>query len=315
MRRFRHAHSVKGTAASMGFEPTAKLAYRMEDLLDSFRTAKDRVDHSTADLLLSTTDALLAHVRAAEAAQAFPDNGALMLALDQKLSVRHPERGIAVGPPGRALGLPPRWAMKLKVAAASATPGVRAFLAHKRLASLGNVFDLRPHLDDLKAGRMPEGLFSLELETSSAEADVRAALNTIADVELLSLKAVEADAPPQKVAQTLMPDGPRVIGQEPARTVRVRTELLDQLLDGAGELLLATARVREIGKTLSQASRSPLDSEVDHLHTLVKDLHTKVMKARMTPISVMTDRLPRAARDIARRRDRDVELVINGAEN
>jgi two-component system chemotaxis sensor kinase CheA len=57
-----------------------------------------------------------------------------------------------------------------------------------------------------------------------------------------------------------------------------------------------------------------LDSEVDHLHTLVKDLHTKVMKARMTPISVMTDRLPRAARDIARRRDRDVELIINGAE-
>src|SRR5262249_35647211 len=40
----------------------------------------------------------------------------------------------------------------------------------------------------------------------------------------------------------------------------------------------------------------------------------KVMKARMTPISVMTDRLPRAARDIARRRDRDVDLTIAGAE-
>src|SRR6185436_7471989 len=40
----------------------------------------------------------------------------------------------------------------------------------------------------------------------------------------------------------------------------------------------------------------------------------KVMKARMTPISVMTDRLPRAARDIARRLDRDVELTISGAE-
>src|SRR6185436_18729738 len=61
-------------------------------------------------------------------------------------------------------------------------------------------------------------------------------------------------------------------------------------------------------------ARGPLDSEVDRLHALVKDLHGKVMKARMTPISVMTDRLPRAARDIARRRERDIELTITGAE-
>ena len=37
---FRHAHSVKGMAASMGYEDTAKLAHRMEDLLDSFRSSK-----------------------------------------------------------------------------------------------------------------------------------------------------------------------------------------------------------------------------------------------------------------------------------
>ena len=34
----------------------------------------------------------------------------------------------------------------------------------------------------------------------------------------------------------------------------------------------------------------------------------------MTPIAVITDRLPRAARDIARRRGRDVELSITGAD-
>jgi len=39
-----------------------------------------------------------------------------------------------------------------------------------------------------------------------------------------------------------------------------------------------------------------------------------VMTARMTPLDVITTRLPRAARDIARRRGRDVELVITGAD-
>ena len=68
----------------------------------------------------------------------------------------------------------------------------------------------------------------------------------------------------------------------------------------AGELLLATARLREVGRLPEHAAR-PLEEGVDRLHSLVKDLHEKVMSARMTPVSVITDRLPRAARDLARR--------------
>ncbi|MBK7857248.1 MAG: chemotaxis protein CheA [Archangiaceae bacterium] len=319
---FRHAHSVKGMAASMGFELTAKLAHRMEDLLDAYRALKEKVDRASVDLLLSTTDALLGHVRASAEGKDVGDVSALMGALERKLYLLKPDTSprpsapppasVAAPSAARGLGLPPRYQIKLKVAAGSATPGVRAFLAHKRLSGLGNVFDLRPPLDDLKAGRLADGNFSLELESTFHETEVRAALKTIADVELVSLKVIEPDAPP--APKTVEPEGPRVVGQEPARTVRVRTELLDQLLDGAGELLLATARVREVGKSVPEGARGVLDSEVDRLNALVKDLHAKVMKARMTPISVMTDRLPRAARDIARRRERDVELTITGAE-
>jgi two-component system chemotaxis sensor kinase CheA len=103
-------------------------------------------------------------------------------------------------------------------------------------------------------------------------------------------------------------------GDTSARTVRVRTELLDYFLDTVGELLLATARLREVGKTLPENVRPPMEEGVYRLHALVKDLHDKVMTARMTPLSVITDRLPRAARDIARRKEREVDLVISGAE-
>jgi two-component system chemotaxis sensor kinase CheA len=106
----------------------------------------------------------------------------------------------------------------------------------------------------------------------------------------------------------------RPIGEEPNRTVRVKAELLDQLLEGVSELLLSTARVRELGRMGPENLRAPLESEVDQLHGRVKDLHAKVMKARMTPIAVLTDRLPRVVRDIARRRERDVELSITGSE-
>jgi two-component system chemotaxis sensor kinase CheA len=46
----------------------------------------------------------------------------------------------------------------------------------------------------------------------------------------------------------------------------------------------------------------------------VKDLHDKVMTVRMTPLSTVTERLPRTARDVARKVGKLVEVEISGAE-
>jgi two-component system chemotaxis sensor kinase CheA len=96
--------------------------------------------------------------------------------------------------------------------------------------------------------------------------------------------------------------------------VRVRTEILDGFVDAVGELLLATARIREVGRALPPVHRPPLEEGVDRLHAIVKDLHDKVMAVRMTPLATVTERLPRAARDVARRLGRQVEVEIRGAE-
>jgi len=193
---------------------------------------------------------------------------------------------------------------------------VRGFLVHKKLSGLGNVFDLKPALEDIRAGRIPDGLISLEVETSVGEEGVAQALRNVSEVDTVSIKAVQHLAVPPMPPPAAAPaaDGPKVVGQEPARTVRVKTELLDYFLDTVGELLLATARIREVGKVLPSNARPVLEESVYRLHALVKDLHDKVMSVRMTPISVITDRLPRAARDIARKRERDMDLVITGAE-
>ena len=60
---FRHAHSVKGMAASMGLEPIAQLAHRVEDLVDIARRVPGALGRERVDLLLTTTDAMLALVR------------------------------------------------------------------------------------------------------------------------------------------------------------------------------------------------------------------------------------------------------------
>ena len=142
------------------------------------------------------------------------------------------------------------------------------------------------------------------LETRAGEAAVRRMLAQVSDLETVDvapLPGLAAEAPPEKTEPAPAPEAPRPIGVEPARTVRVKTEVLDHFLDGVGELLLATAHLRDLAKKLPERERPPFDEGIDRLHGIVKDLHDRVMGARMTPLAQITDRLPRAARDILRR--------------
>jgi two-component system chemotaxis sensor kinase CheA len=90
--------------------------------------------------------------------------------------------------------------------------------------------------------------------------------------------------------------------------------MLDDFLDVAGELLLATAQLREVGRSIPEPKRREHDEGVDRLQAIAKDLHRRVMSARMTPLTVLADRLPRVARDLARRTGKQVEVVVTGAE-
>ncbi len=377
---FRHAHSVKGMASSMGFEPIATLAHRVEDLVDAVRQDSARLNRELVDLLLSATDTLLAQVRSVAENRAPEEAGGLLSQLAARVSAltghepaptrvmkatalrtptpppRPPEaapagskgatlppigpapttsnilaqpppaKGAGAGPTAappeaatgaqaaRAPGVAPaRWTVKVRIVPTCQVPGVRAFLVHKRLSALGTVSEVRPPLEDLKAGRIPEGNIQCEVETGAGESGIQSALRNVSEVELVSIKPVISSPPPAPVPAPGA-EGTRAAGEAAPRTVRVRTELLDYFLDTVGELMLATARLREVGKELPENVRPGLEEGVYRLHTLVKDLHDKVMSARMTPLSLITDRLPRAARDIARKRGREVDLVITGAE-
>ena len=301
----------------MGYEATATLSHRLEDLLAIVRDNPQLLQQTDVDLLLAGVDGLMAHVKSASTAQPFAEFPQMLERFDTRLvqltgQQKSPPPAAPSPPPAPpppTNPLAPRLLVKVRISPQCQTPGVRGFLVYKRLSTLGQVFDLKPPLEEVKAGKLVDGVISLELETADGEPKVSQTLKTIADVEVLAVRAVGAQPAPVPEA-----DSVRVVGQEPARTVRVRTELLDQFLDAAGELLLATAQVREVGKSLPAGVRPPLDESVDRLHALVRELHDKVMKARMTPLSVVTDRLPRASRDIARRRNRDVELKMSGTE-
>src|SRR5262245_50310131 len=295
---FRHAHSVKGMASSMGFEGIAVLAHRVEDLVDGVRGDLGLLSREIVDALFAATDALSAQVKAAASGQVPPDTAALLELLNARVvaltgqppdptnvadataeptSPGRPRPEVTPPPapqphpqpaPSEArLGLPPRFAVRVKIAHSCQVPGVRAFLVHKKLSAQGTVHELKPALEELKAGRIPDGLISLELETPAGEAGVRHAVRNISEVELVSVKPAVPKPPAAPEAPGAAPAPVGAASEKPkevegSRTVRVKTELLDYFLDAVGELMLATARIREVGKVLPAPVRPPLEEAV-----------------------------------------------------
>jgi len=333
---FRHAHSVKGMSASMELSGISSLAHKTEDLVDVFRKDPSRLDAAAVDDLLAAGDALQSMVQAA-AGGGRPDPEPALLARlveatrrcragepappapKQPAEAPAARSGPAAAAPSSAPVPEPaaprhrRLQVEVDIAPACPVPAVRAFLVVKKLAGLGAVVKSSPGVDDLKAGRIPGKRLEVVLDTPEPVQVLERTLGQISDLASVAVRALEPGQPaPAPVPAK--PPAPPDAALEALRTVRVRTEILDEFLDSVGELILATARIRELGKTVPLPHRAGLVEGVDRLHAIVKDLHDKVMTVRMTPLALVTERLPRAARDVARRVNKQVEVQIEGAE-
>ena len=55
---FRAAHSIKGGAATFGFEAVASFTHLLETLLDEFRSGKRALDAESIDAMLASVDVL-----------------------------------------------------------------------------------------------------------------------------------------------------------------------------------------------------------------------------------------------------------------
>jgi two-component system chemotaxis sensor kinase CheA len=92
----------------------------------------------------------------------------------------------------------------------------------------------------------------------------------------------------------------------PETTVRVDVELLDKLMDLAGELVLARNQLLQL-----TAERSDVAQRIDHI---TSELQDHVMRTRMQPIGGIWSKLPRVVRDLAGELGKQVRLELDGSE-
>jgi len=121
-------------------------------------------------------------------------------------------------------------------------------------------------------------------------------------------------APGEKRASEV-PEGVR-LAEEPSsieeiREIKVKVETLDALAGLVEELLVNKMLLDQL--FASERFRD-IRGALDGLGRLVSDLQYNVMQARLVPVEQIFSRFPRMIRDLARKEQKQVNLVVEGGE-
>jgi two-component system chemotaxis sensor kinase CheA len=323
---FREAHSIKGMAATMGFDRMARLSHHLEDLLDDFRATAE-IPPSTVDYLLAgvdlldgllddlqtdqperAIDAFMAGTPGEQPLQEGKPEGVLVAAAAEERP--NTAETLSPGPDtatvtGTDSEEPPKTtapeeldAFEVLVDLAEDTPAAaaRGILVLRELEKSGELLSSKPDMSALRSGA-PCQQIQAWLRTSLAKVHVEESLLRISGVS--KVRFIDDRRKGESGGR-----------DEGARTIRVRTDLLDRFVNLTGELITnrftlnaaATARDwHELTQALSQTSR------------LIDDLHHNVLQARLMPLENITGRLPRIVRDLSRKTGKKVTLRLTGA--
>ncbi|MDT8406927.1 MAG: chemotaxis protein CheA [Methylococcales bacterium] len=130
-------------------------------------------------------------------------------------------------------------------------------------------------------------------------------------------KPVPTPPPPPTPAKPRVEAAPHAEGAAKAKpvaeaTVRVDTQILDEIMNLVGELVLVRNRLQTL--RLTSGSDEDMVKAIANLDIVTGDLQVSVMKTRMQPIKKVFGRFPRLVRDLARNLNKEIDLQLIGEE-
>lgn len=328
---FRAAHSIKGGAATFGFQEVASFTHGIETLLDGMRNGERSITPQITQLLLQSCDCLRDLTLAAEAGQ--PGDAARVEQLNadlQRLQSSEPDGALqpaALPPAGPAIigwtaGFEPvEELFKLRTDPVALfqelTAGGNEVTAHASVVRI-------PYLQDLDVEKC-YFTWSIDVIGPTAEAKVHQVFGWvdprcgIAVAPLYSLQTPPlapsaAASQPRSAAVMVEPALSNLPPKSAADSgsIRVSTEKVDNIINLVGELLITQSMLSGFADGIDPGDLPRLRQGLLQLARNSRELQECVMQIRMLPISFAFNRFPRLVHDLSRTLGKKVDLKFAG---
>lgn len=211
----------------------------------------------------------------------------------------------------------------------------RAFLVFKNLDGKGEIIKSVPTVQDIEDERFDFD-FSMFIITDKSIDEIKHAIESVSEIEEAVIEAFEI---PDSVQETAVADdSPAGVeekkteakskskaetsdkkahakGSKPVvnRSVRVDIEKLDDLMNQVSELIIAKNGLVSVAGDSASQDQS-FNEQIEYLERITTSLHESVMKVRMVPIESVVNRFPRMIRDLSKKLNKEMELIMTGED-
>ncbi|WP_028243854.1 chemotaxis protein CheA [Pseudobutyrivibrio ruminis] len=219
----------------------------------------------------------------------------------------------------------------------------RAFLVFKAVEEFGQIMAFDPSSGDIEDEKF-EFDFSFILSSESELDPILESIKTVSEIDSVEAEKVTPDmyekkeeeaapaapAPAAEAAPAPAPAAPAPAAKAPAakagaknqpankpvtsRTIRVDIEKLDALMNQVSELIIAKNSLASQSNASGEIDHQTLHENIEYLERITTNLHESVMKVRMVPIESVVAKFPRMIRDLDRKLNKPMELVMTGED-
>lgn len=218
----------------------------------------------------------------------------------------------------------------------------RAFLVFKGIESVGEVIKSEPSVQDIEDEKFDFD-FSMFVISDKPIEQVQKVIANVSEIEevviepfspeTVQAQAVEPQAETAAQTQTEQTEqkeeakeaAPAEAKKKTAapeakkkpvvnRSVRVDIEKLDDLMNLVSELIIAKNGLVSASENEEGSQGQQFNEQIEYLERITTNLHESVMKVRMVPIESVVNRFPRMIRDLSKKLNKEMELIMTGEE-
>ncbi|NRA38858.1 MAG: chemotaxis protein CheA [Planctomycetes bacterium] len=293
---FRSFHTIKGTAAFLGLDDFHRIAASGEQLLDEHRQSKKQFPTKHINVLLAAGDLLGTMVKMMrECLKTGADWESPGKALDTICRQLEDALTIEVNEEDNILSKP---------GAVFISPAVQKKIAEQKASNT-----------EANVESVENGKAAYALEDEAEEVQQQADKEQAQEFWLAAGKKDTSDAAPvsqpKDSASESSPVRKNIIALQD-ETVRVSTRVLDELVDGIGELVIVEAMVTE-GRRVSDKI-SDIYDKLEQLTKITRGLQDMGTSLRMVPIRPVFKKMTRLVRDLSNKLGRPVRLETDGED-
>ncbi|NPV88224.1 chemotaxis protein CheA [Coprothermobacteraceae bacterium] len=331
---FRAAHTLKGMSATMGYQPLAEAAHRLESMLQPYRDSTRPVEQSIIELGFRVLDYIESQVKRIEAGE---EPGPFEMA-----DLGQEEATSAVVESASGLGAYHEAVLKQAVTQGlnaavivvqlnpnTLMKSVRAFMVFKVVEDLGfEAIHSEPEAEKLEREEFDDQ-FKIWVVGNGNLETLKQRMLQIAEVESVVVQPVaDSEANPHTLAEldlqhkaanqntTAKPDAEKAQqgGSKVGTTksyIRVPAEQVDALMSAISELVLGKA---ELELAISSGNKELLEETFERISRSIGRAQAEITAMRMTPLSFVFERFPRMVRDLAKELGKEVRFTMQGAD-